>query len=159
MPSCATWPATAGSSSCARTWTRSRSPARASPGVGRAKVATLLSYGIETASDIDQARIEAIPGFGPRTAANMLAFRQACAAAFTFDAGRAVAPAQVAAMDGMLAQRRGRIEAELAAGLAQLRTILAAEARHRDALAGTAAELRPIYAQALADARAVGADG
>ncbi len=127
-------------------------------GVGKAKVATLLSYGIETAADIDRARIEAIPGFGPRTAANMLAFRQACEAGFRFDATRAVAPAQVAAMDGMLAQRRAKIEAELAAGLAQLRAIIAAETRHREMLAGTAAELRPLYAQALADARAVGAD-
>lgn len=128
------------------------------PGVGKAKIATLLSYGIETAADIDRARVEAISGFGPRTAANMLAFRQACEAAFRFDDKRAVAPAQVAAMDGMLAQRRGKIEAELAAGLAQLRALLAAEARHRDALAAAAAELRPVYAQALADARAVGAD-
>ena len=128
------------------------------PGVGKAKVATLLSYGVETAADIDPARIEAIPGFGPRTAANMLAFRRSCEAAFRFDATRAVAPAEVAAMDGMLGQRRAKIEAELAAGLAQLRSILAAEARHREALAGSAAELRPLYAQAMADARALRAD-
>ena len=128
------------------------------PGVGKAKVATLLSYGVETAADIEPARIEAIPGFGPRTAANMVAFRQACEAAFRFDAARAVEPAQVAAMDGMLAQRRAKIEAELAAGLAQLRALLAAEARHRAALSGHAAELRPMYAQALADARALGVD-
>ncbi len=128
------------------------------PGVGKAKVATLLSYGVETAADIEVARIEAIPGFGPRTAANMVAFRQACEAAFRFDAARAVEPAQVAAMDGMLAQRRAKIEADLAAGLAQLRAMLAAEARHRAQLAGHAAELRPMYAQALADARALGVD-
>ena len=128
------------------------------PGVGKAKVATLLSYGIETAADIDEARITAIAGFGPRTAANMLAFRQACEAAFRFDANRAVEPSHIAAMDGMLAQRRARIEAELAAGLAQLRTLVLAERRHREMLAGEAAEIRPLYAQALADARAVGAD-
>ena len=84
------------------------------PGVGKAKVATLLSYGIETAADIDEARITAIAGFGPRTAANMLAFRKPCEAAFRFDANRAVEPSHIAAMDGMLAQRRARIEAELA---------------------------------------------
>ena len=124
--------------------------------VGKAKVATLLSYGIETAADIVAARIEAIPGFGPRTAANMLAFRQGCEASFRFNPARAVAQAQVAAMDGMLAQRRDKIEAELASGLAQLRAIVHAEGRHRDRLEGLAAELRPRYAQALADSRAVG---
>ena len=113
------------------------------PGVGKAKVATLLSYGIETAADIEEARITAIAGFGPRTAANMLAFRQACEAAFRFDANRSVEPARIAAMDGMLAQRRAKIEAELAAGLAQLRALVIAERRHRDMLAGEAAELRP----------------
>ena len=128
------------------------------PGVGKAKVATLLSYGIETAADIEEARIVAIAGFGPRTAANMQAFRQACEAGFRFDANRAVAPAQVAAMDGMLAQRRAKIAADLAAGLAQLRTMVTAERRHRDMLASGAAELRPMYAQALADARALGVD-
>ncbi len=123
------------------------------PGVGRAKAAALLSYGIETAADIDRARIEAVPGFGPKTAAALVTFRQACEAAFRFDADRAVAPAQVAAVDGMLAQRGAKIEAELAAGLAQLRAMAAAERRHRAALEAAAAALRPGYAQALADAR------
>ena len=126
------------------------------PGVGRAKAASLLSYGIETAADVEQARIEAIPGFGPRTAAALVAFRQACEASFRFDGSRAVAPAQVAALDGMLYQRRAKIEAELAAGLAQLRAMTTGERRHRAWLEATAAELRPVYAQALADARALG---
>ena len=127
-------------------------------GIGKAKVATLLSYGVETAADIDQKRIEAIPGFGPRTAANMLAFRQTCEASFHFDPNRTVTSAQVAAMDGMLAQRRTKIEAELAAGLTQLKAMLKAEQRHRADLSARAAELRPMYAQALADARAVRVD-
>ena len=126
------------------------------PGVGRAKVATLLSFGIETAADVDPARIAAVPGFGPKTAASLVAFRQACEASFRFDANRAVAPAQVAALDGMLGQRRAKIEAELAAGLAQLRAMATGERRHRAALEVSAAALRPIYAQALADARALG---
>ncbi len=126
------------------------------PGVGRAKVATLLSFGIETAADIERSRIEGVPGFGPKTAASLIAFRAACEASFRFDNARAVAPAQVAAMDGMLAQRRAKIEAELAAGLARLRAMAAGERRHREALEASAAELRPIYIRALADARALG---
>ena len=86
------------------------------PGVGRAKVATLLSFGIETAADVDPARVEAVPGFGPKTAAALVAFRQACEASFHYDANLAITPAKVAAMDGMLGQRRAKIESELAAG-------------------------------------------
>ena len=126
------------------------------PGIGRAKVATLLSYGIETAADVERSRIEAVPGFGLKTAASLVAFRQACEASFRFDSSRAVAPAQIAAMDGMLSQRRAKIEAELGAGLAQLQAMAVGERRHREALDGSAKELRPIYAQALADARVLG---
>ncbi len=126
------------------------------PGIGRAKVAALLSYGIETAADIDQARIEAVPGFGPKTAAALVAFRQGCEAAFRFDAARTVAPAQLAAMDGMLHQRRAKIEQELVAGLAQLRAMATGERRHRAALQAAMASLEPVYSQALADARLLG---
>ena len=125
-------------------------------GIGKGKVAALLSYGIETAADIEEARVLAVPGFGAKTAANMLAFRRACEAAFRFDGSRAVASSAVAAMEGMLAQRRAKLEAELAAGLAQLKALVQAEQRHRGALAARAAALSPVLAQALADARAVG---
>ncbi len=125
-------------------------------GIGKAKVANLLSYGIETAADIEAARVEAVPGFGPRTAANLLAFREQCEASFRFDATRAVASAEVAAVDGMLAQRQAKLESELAAGLAQLRAMATGERRHRAALEANAAALRPAFAQVLADARALG---
>ncbi len=126
------------------------------PGVGRGKVATLLSYGIETAADIDQGRIEAVPGFGPKTASSLALFRKACEASFRFDVDRAVEPARIAALDGMLAQRRTKLESDVGAGLAQLRSMVSGELRHRAALEAAAAELRPIYARALADARAMG---
>jgi DNA-binding helix-hairpin-helix protein with protein kinase domain len=125
-------------------------------GIGKAKVAALLSYGIETAADIDLDRIQGVPGFGAKTAASMVAFRQACEAGFRFDASRAVASSAVSAMDGMLAQRRDKIEAELAAGLARLRAMTVAERRHRETLESQAKTLRPRYAQAFADARAMG---
>jgi DNA-binding helix-hairpin-helix protein with protein kinase domain len=126
------------------------------PGIGRAKIAALLSFGIETAADLEASRIEAVPGFGPKTAAALLAFRRSCEAAFHFDDARTVAPAQVHAMDGMLEQRRAKLEADLAAGLAQLRAMSVGERRHREALEMAAEGLRPAYAQALADARALG---
>ena len=126
------------------------------PGIGKAKVATLLSYGIETVADFEAARLEAVPGFGPKTVGNMLAYRQACEASFQFNPSRMVPPAEIAKLDGKLAQRRADIEAELTTGLAQLRALAAAERQRQQTLRGRAAELRPVLAQALANAAALG---
>ena len=126
------------------------------PGIGKAKVATLLSYGIETVADFDAARLAAVPGFGPKTVANMLAYRQTCEAEFRFNPDRSVAPAEIAKLDARLAWQRSEIEAELTTGLAQLKAIAAAEQQRQQALQSRAAELWPILAQALTNAAALG---
>lgn len=122
------------------------------PGIGKAKVATLLSYGIETVADFDERRLEAVPGFGPKTVNAMIAYRIACENNFRFDPARSVAQAEVAKLDSRISQQRATIEAELTAGLARLKSVCAAEARRRHILEARAAELRPMMAQALADA-------
>ena len=53
-------------------------------GIGPSKIASLASYGIDTAADVVQHRIVAIPGFGPVTAAPLIAWRQRIAARFAF---------------------------------------------------------------------------
>jgi DNA-binding helix-hairpin-helix protein with protein kinase domain len=125
-------------------------------GVGKARVTVLLSYGIETAADFDQARLAAFQGFGPRTIANMLEYRKQCEASFQFDPARAVAASEVAKLDRDIGQRRARLEAELATGLARLRAVSESAILQRAALEARAAELRPVLAQALADADALG---
>ncbi len=126
------------------------------PGIGKAKVATLLSYGIETAADFDPARLGAIPGFGPKTVATMMAYRTACEGSFRFDANRNVAQSEIGKLDQRFAQQSAQIEAELKAGLAELKAIDRDETRRRRSLLGREAELRPVLAQALANAAALG---
>jgi DNA-binding helix-hairpin-helix protein with protein kinase domain len=126
------------------------------PGIGKAKVATLLSYGIETVADFEPDRLAAIPGFGPKTVATMLAYRQSCEGNFRFDADRNVAQAEIGKLDQRFAQQIGQIEADLRAGLAQLQAMATAETKRQRSLAAREAELRPVLTQALANAAALG---
>ena len=58
----------------------------------------------------------------------------------------------------MLAQRKAKLEGELGTGLAQLKSMVSGELRHRAELEAAARELRPVYARALAEARLMGVD-
>ena len=53
-------------------------------GIGPAKIASLASYGLDTAADVVQHRVVLVPGFGPATAAPLVAWRQRIAARFVF---------------------------------------------------------------------------
>ena len=125
-------------------------------GVGKSKVATLISYGICSAADITEERISPIPGFGPKTIAKLVATREACGQSFCFDAGRALAPSEVIALDQDLARQRLGIEGQVEAGLAKLRSLFADNATRNAGLETREAKLRCELAQALADVAAAG---
>ena len=127
-------------------------------GIGKAKVATLQAHQIFTAGDIDPTGIHAmiIPGFGAVTKGKLVDWRRACERSFRFDPNRGIAPADIAAVESDIGRRSSKIEQDMAAGLAQLRAIVANAELRRRALEGQAAELLPKLAQAEADARAVG---
>ncbi len=126
------------------------------PGLGRAKIATLQSHGIETAADVEARRIAPIPGFGPKTVAILVAFRHSCEARFRYDPAAGLAVSDLAALDRDLAMRRQRLEAEFAQGLARLRALVADSDQRRIDQAQRSARLRPELDQAKADARALG---
>lgn len=52
------------------------------PDIGPSRKATLASFGVETAADVDVAAITRIPGFGPRLTDRMLDWRRACESMF-----------------------------------------------------------------------------
>ncbi len=126
------------------------------PGVGRAKIATLLSHGVTTADDVHARAIMAIPGFGPATAEKLVFWRRSCEQQFRFDPQHGVSPADIAALERDMATRRKSIEHDVATGLAQLKAIANAAAARARQLEGRGAELGPKLAQALADAKAIG---
>lgn len=55
-------------------------------GIGPAKTATLVSFGIETAADVSHSAIVRVPGFGDALANKLLAWRRAHEGRFRYDA-------------------------------------------------------------------------
>jgi DNA-binding helix-hairpin-helix protein with protein kinase domain len=123
-------------------------------GIGPAKVAALASHGIDTAGDVIEHRVLAVPGFGKATFAKLLVWRRRHEASFRFDPNRGVAAADQAGVERDIVTKRAKLEAEVSAGLARLRAVSAAQSSRHQYLMGQAAELAPRYAQALADAAA-----
>lgn len=122
-------------------------------GIGRAKIATLSAHGIDIASDVSEARIRAIPGFGRMTTARLLAWRRLREQSFVFDQRRGVAQVDLDKVEHDIAMERLKFEHEAAAGLAHLKAIAAAATTHRQSLEARAAALLPQLAQATADAK------
>ena len=127
-------------------------------GIGSTRVAVLSSHGIDTAGDIVSARVLAIPKFGPTTLASLLAWRQIHERSFRFDPNRDVAQTDVAIIERDVATHKTRLEREVEAGLARLKSVSSATATRVLALNGSMAELGPRYAQAVADAAVVPED-
>jgi DNA-binding helix-hairpin-helix protein with protein kinase domain len=121
-------------------------------GIGPAKIAMLGSYGIDTAGDIDERKVMAVPGFGEATTRKLVVWRQHLEARFRFDPNRAIAPADMIAVTRDIDVQGTRLEQDIARGLANLKAIVAAATSRRQVLEGQAAELMPRYAQAAADA-------
>ncbi|HEV7516033.1 MAG TPA: hypothetical protein VGR07_07010, partial [Thermoanaerobaculia bacterium] len=91
--------------------------------IGPARRATLQSYGVETAADVQPATITRIPGFGPTLAQALLEWRLALERAFVFDPTRGVDPVDIRALDGNLANQKAQLEREFTGGATQLEQI------------------------------------
>jgi DNA-binding helix-hairpin-helix protein with protein kinase domain len=89
-------------------------------GVGPAKKAALLSFGIETAADVEWSRVHAVKGFGRVLTDAVVQWRKTCEQRFRFDPQRAVSQADIDAVRARGAQRRMQLEAELSRGATEL---------------------------------------
>lgn len=54
-------------------------------GIGPTKLATLASYGIETAADVTDAQVLAVPGFGPVNSRPLIEWANSCARGFVYN--------------------------------------------------------------------------
>jgi DNA-binding helix-hairpin-helix protein with protein kinase domain len=66
--------------------------------------ATLASYGIETAADVDASIAGKVLGFGPARTADLLAWRAQVESLFRFDPSKGVDPADRQWDDGVVLQ-------------------------------------------------------
>lgn len=120
------------------------------PGVGPARKAALRSFGIETAADVDWARIRQVRGFGESLTRAVVDWRASCERRFLFNPNTAISPADVAAIKSRLGARRIALEAVLGGGASELR-------RFHQGATSRAAVLQPALkkaAEALAQATA-----
>jgi DNA-binding helix-hairpin-helix protein with protein kinase domain len=93
------------------------------PGIGPGRKATLESYGIETAADVDKQRIVAVPGFGPAMAEKLIEWRRETERGFNFDPSKGVDPQKIVAVDRDIATQKRKIEQALITGSTELAQI------------------------------------
>jgi DNA-binding helix-hairpin-helix protein with protein kinase domain len=125
-------------------------------GIGSARVATLQSYGVETAADVVRATILAIPGFGPSYTERLLDWRRTVEARFRFDARRGIARADIEAVDWGIEAERIELERTLLDGPSTLRRVKAEILKARHDLWPELDRTAHLLAQATADRKALG---
>lgn len=91
--------------------------------IGPGRKATLQSYGIETALDITQYAIRAVPGFGPSLTTNLILWRQSIERKFVFDSSKGIDPADTAKLNKEISEIKQALEKTLINGSAELSQI------------------------------------
>jgi DNA-binding helix-hairpin-helix protein with protein kinase domain len=96
-------------------------------GIGTGKLATLASYGIDTAAQVRRDRVLAVPGFGPVNSQELFAWRASVESRFVYNPS----PTQQDRQDEdrvrrEIANEAGRLRGELSSGAADLRAAAAA---------------------------------
>ncbi len=105
-------------------------------GVGPGRTATLASYGIETAADVEYNRVLAVPGVDPDTTNELCAWRSSYERQFHVNRAQGVPAAERQALLLKFAQIRQQLELKLRSGPRRLREV-------EEELAGRLGELRP----------------
>jgi DNA-binding helix-hairpin-helix protein with protein kinase domain len=129
-------------------------------GIGPAKTATLISFGIETAADVNRSAVLWVPGFGDVMAGKLVAWRRGLESRFKYDrTPNAQDVADERALRGRFAAEKAKLESTIRNGLGTLRNakvrldVLPAKARSDKALNDALAA----RAQAEQDLRELGA--
>lgn len=92
-------------------------------GIGPAKTATLISFGIETAADVNQNAVLSIPGFGDVMTGKLLAWRREHESRFKYDrTPNAQDVADERALRRRFAAEKAKLESTIRNGLGTLRS-------------------------------------
>jgi len=92
-------------------------------GIGPGLTATLASYGIETAADVEAFRICRVPGFGTARVSTLTAWRYRIESKFKYDPRQRVDATDLAAFEQRFTKRKVDLERMLVAGPADLRRL------------------------------------
>ena len=99
-------------------------------GIGSGRVATLASYGIETAADIEAGRVFAIPGFGDKLTGELLVWRHQVSAGFRFDPTKGVPQSEIQNLEIKFQHKQQQYERRLQLGPEHLKSIIKKAATH-----------------------------
>lgn len=91
--------------------------------INHTKKATLQSYGIETAGDIDPRYLAVIPGVGIKYANNLIEWRRKIESRFVFNPNKGVDRFQLSEIHKKINEEKLMLETELSSGAAQLKLI------------------------------------
>jgi DNA-binding helix-hairpin-helix protein with protein kinase domain len=92
--------------------------------INHTRKATLQSYGIETAADIDPRYIAIIPGFSSKCVNNLLEWRSKVESRFVFNPNKGVDRFQLAEIHKKINEEKFKLENELSKGAAELKRIV-----------------------------------
>lgn len=124
--------------------------------IGAGRKQTLESYGIETALDVTQSALFAVPGFGPKTNQKLLRWRAGIEAKFVFNANLPVDPREIQKVEASVLKERKELEGKLRQGLLELRQISAQVLSSRQHMRDQMAKAHDAKLQAEADLKAIG---
>lgn len=119
--------------------------------INHTRKATLQSYGIETAADIDPRYLAVIPGFGPKYSNNLIEWRKKIESRFVFNPNQGVDRFQLAEIHKKINEEKSKLENELSNGGAQLKGISEETKKIRNELMQKIENSLKEYAQAEAN--------
>jgi DNA-binding helix-hairpin-helix protein with protein kinase domain len=123
-------------------------------GIGDARKATLQSYGIETAADISDHHVLAVPGFGPVALSNLKQWRGQHERRFRFDPNKGVDQAAKNVVERQILTEKIDLERQLNEGLSKLTVSSHHILSRRQTLLTQAEQAALDLAQAESDLRA-----
>lgn len=128
-------------------------------GIGPAKTATLISFGIETAADVNRIAVQRVPGFGDVMSRKLVEWRRKHESRFKYDpAPNSQDLADERVLRGRFAAEKAKLESTIRNGLGMLRNAKASlDALPAKAIRDSAlAEALAAQAQAKQDLRELG---
>src|SRR5262249_20347918 len=120
------------------------------PGIGPTREQTLISFGVETAFDIDPAAIDKIKGFGKVLTGNLMAWKKKMAKEFRFDPQSSMPEAALRTLALKYQHIQDTLFAQLESGATELETMTERVQRERDAREPELRRLAAEWAQAKA---------
>lgn len=122
-------------------------------GIGQIRAASLASYGIETAADVNGPRILAIPGFGPVLTQELVNWRRQLEKSFVFNPAKQVQTSALMQLEGKYAVHFAPLEKILSEGAAELEQLRQEILVQRQTLLLEINQAARAMAQAKADLR------